>query len=53
MELLFTETLDKHFYTNDRENRIKKGHTEALHFETVILEDTVSYLIKKYNFNIQ
>ncbi len=53
MEMLFTETLDKHFYTNDRENRIKKGHTESLDLDAIIPEDTISYIIKKYDFTIK
>ncbi len=53
MEMLFTETLDKHFYTNDRENRVKKGHTETLKSDVIIPEDAISYIIKKYNFTVK
>ncbi len=53
MEMLFKETLDKHFYTNDRSNLTKKGHTESVDEASVLFEDVVSYVIKKYNFRTQ
>ena len=50
MEMMFEETLDRHYYTNDCEENQGEGNIERLDSNMVVPEDAVNYVIKKYNF---
>ncbi len=49
MERIYEETLNRHFYTNDYNNNSEKGNTVGVDSNSVIAEDTISYIIKKYD----
>lgn len=49
MEAVYKETLDRHFYTNDYNNDSDKGKIVYMDSNSIIMEEPVSYIIKKYN----
>ena len=52
MERIFEETFNRHFYTNDYNNCSDQGDIKSMDANAVIPEDTLNYLLKKYNIKL-
>lgn len=48
MERIYEETLNRHFYTNDYDNNSEQGNTVGIDSNSVLMEDTIHYVIRKY-----
>ena len=48
MERIYEETLNRHFYTNDYDNNSEQGSTVGIDSNSVLMEDTIHYVIRKY-----
>ncbi len=48
MERIYEETLNRHFYTNDYNNSSEQGNTVGVDSNSVISEEPINYIIRKY-----
>lgn len=49
MERIYEETLNRHFYTNDYDNNSEQGQTVGVDSSSILMEDTIHYVIRKYS----
>ncbi len=49
MECIYEETLNRHFYTNDYNNTSEQGHTVGVDTNSVLSEEPLFYIIRKYS----